>query len=145
MSTPTYYFGTMKDGALILDNQAAMARFLATKKDGTRMRMTLVKDVPRRTDGMNRYWWACIVEPFREEMGLDDKDEAHRQVLIAIGHWEWKEIFGERRKVPKATHNLPEDQFMELVAKAERLFAEYFDGRLPGRDTAHARAMMAGQ
>lgn len=144
MSTQTYYLGTMKAGRLVLDDRASLARFLATKKDGTRMRMTVVKDVPRRTDGMNRFWWKCIVEPFRDEMGLDDKDEAHRQVLIAIGHWEWKEILGTRTKVPKSTHDLPENEFMELVNKAERLFAEYFDGRLPGRDTELARAIMAG-
>lgn len=142
MSAPTYFLGTMKDGKLVPDDKASIARFLATKKDGTRIRLTMVKDVPRRTDGMNRFWWKCIVEPFQTEMGLDDKDEVHRLVLIQIGHWEHKEIFGEQRKVPKPTHNLPENQFMELVNKAERLFAEYFDGRLPGRDTEHARAMM---
>lgn len=144
MSATTYYFGTMKGGKAVWDDKAAIARFLSTKKDGTRIRMTMVKDVPRRSDGMNRFWWKCVVEPFREEMGLDDKDEAHRQILIAIGHWDEVEVLGMRVKIPKPTHNLPEDQFMELVTRAERLFAEYFDGRIPGRDTPHARAMMAG-
>jgi hypothetical protein len=46
--------------------------------------------------------------------------------------------------MPKATHNLSEDAFMELVGKAERLFLEYFNGRIPARDSEHARAMMAG-
>jgi hypothetical protein len=144
MSAPTYFLGTVRDGKFRPDDSAAFIRVFATKKDGTRMRVTAVKDVPKRTDGMNRFWWKCVVEPFREEMGIDDKDEAHREILIAIGHWYWQEVFGERKKMPKATHNLSEDAFMELVGKAERLFLEYFNGRIPARDSEHARAMMAG-
>lgn len=144
VSTAAYFLGTVREGRFIPDDKAAFTRLFASKKDGTRMRVTAVKDVPKRSNDMNRFWWACIVEPFREEMGLDDKEEAHREILLAIGHWEWREIFGERKKVPKATHKLPEDQFMALVDKAERLFSEYFGGRIPSRDSEHARAMMAG-
>jgi len=144
MSAANTFLGTVRDGRFIPDDKAALTRLFATKKDGTRMVLSAKRLVPKRSDGMNRYWWSCVVEPFREEMGLDDKEEAHREILLAIGHWEFREVFGERKKFPKATHNLREDAFLELIDKAGRLFSEYFGGRIPSKDSEHAQAMMAG-
>lgn len=143
MSAPTTFLGTVRGGKFYADNAAAFAALFATKKDGTRMVVTAKKHVPKRSEDLNAFWWACVVEPFREEMGLDDKQRAHEEILVAIGHWEWKEIFGEQKRVAKKTRDLPHDEFMALVDKADRLFSEYFGGRIPARDSQAAQAMMA--
>jgi hypothetical protein len=143
MSITNTFLGTTIDGVFVPDEPAAYARAHA-RKDGTRVVHTVKRFVARRTDKMNAYWWGCVIPLFQEEMGLDNKDDVHDEVLIAIGHWEWREVFGEQKRKPRPTRNLPEDEFMQLVEKAERLFSEYFGGRVPPKDSKQAAAMMAG-
>jgi hypothetical protein len=143
MSAPTTFLGTMQGGEFIPDDPVAWARTLS-RKDGTRMVLTAKRYVPKRSNDQNAYWWACVVPLFQEEMGLDDPYQVHHAILCAIGHYEAKEILGEMKPVPKKTRDLPADEFRQLIDKAERLFSEYYNGRLPPRDSKQAEAMMAG-
>lgn len=143
MSAPTAHMGTVKGGKFLPDDRAAFARAFC-RKDGTRMVVTAKKWVPKRSNDQNAYWWACVIPLFQEEMGLDDPYQVHHAVLCAIGHYEAKEILGEVKPVPKRTRDLPADEFSKLIDAANRLFAEYYGGRLPPQDSAQAAVMMAG-
>jgi hypothetical protein len=143
MSAANTFLGTVKDGKFQPDDKAGFIRAFC-RKDGTRMVVTAKKHVPKRSDAMSAYWWGVVVPLFQEEMGLDNKDDVHEEILIAVGHWEWKEVFGEQKRKAKRTRDLPSDEFMRLVEKAERLYSEYFGGRLPPKESTQAQALMAG-
>jgi hypothetical protein len=143
MAALNSFLGTLKDGKFIPDDKAAFSRAFC-RKDGTRMVVTAKRFVPKRSDKMNAFWWAVVIPLFQEEMGLDDPYQVHHAILCAIGHYEAKEILGEVKPVPKRTRDLPADDFAKLIEKAERLFAEYYGGRLPPRESTQAQAMMAG-
>lgn len=144
MSAPTAYTGIVKEGKFIPDDRAAFVKAFC-RKDGTRMVVTAKKWVPKRSNDQNAYWWACVIPLFQEEMGLDDPYQVHHAVLCAIGHYEAKEILGEVKPVPKKTRDLPADEFTKLIDAANRLFAEYYNGRIPNRESPQAQAMMCGQ
>jgi hypothetical protein len=143
VSTANAYTGTVKGGKFQPDDRASFLKAFC-KKDGTRMVVTAKKWVPKRSNNSNAFWWTCVIPLFQEEMGLDDPYAVHHAVLCAIGHYEAKEVLGEMKPIPKKTRDLPQDEFCKLIEKAERLFAEYYGGRLPPQDSAQAHAMMAG-
>jgi hypothetical protein len=143
MATPTAYTGTVKEGKFIPDDKAAFVKAFC-RKDGTRMVVTAKRFVPKRSNDANAYWWAVVIPLFQEEMGLDDPQQVHSAVLCAIGHYEPREILGEVKPMPKRTRDLPADEFSRLIDSAHRLFAEYFGGRFPARDSDQAQAMMQG-
>lgn len=143
MASPIAFVGTVKGGRFHPDNPAAFAKAFC-RKDGTRMVVTAKRWVPKRSNNANAFWWACVVPLFQEEMGLDDPYSVHHAILCAIGHYEAKEILGEIKPVPKQTRDLPADEFSRLIEAAERLFAEYYGGRIPPKDSAQAQAMMQG-
>jgi hypothetical protein len=143
MSAANNFTGTMRDGEFIPDDPAGYARALS-RKDGTRMVMTVKRFVPKRSNDANAFWWACVIPLFQEEMGIDDKYRVHEIVLMQIGHCEIREVFGRQARVAKPTRDLPADEFRALIEKAERLFAEYFGGRFPKQDSPQAQAMMQG-
>ena len=143
MASATAYTGTVKGGKFQPDNPAAFVKAFC-RKDGTRMVVTAKKWVPKRSNDANRYWFGVVVPLFQEEMGLDDPYQVHHAVLCAIGHYEPKEILGEIKPVPKRTRDLPADEFSKLIDAANRLFAEYYGGRIPPQDSAQAQAMMSG-
>lgn len=143
MSAPTAYTGIVKDGKFLPDNRAAFVKAFC-RKDGTRMVVTAKRFVPKRSSDMNAYWWSCVIPLFQEEMGLDNSYAVHEAVLCAIGHYEAKEVLGEVKPVAKPTKDLPADEFAALIVKAERLFGDYYNGRLPPKDSPQAQAMMQG-
>lgn len=143
MSTVNTFLGTMQGGEFIPDDPAGYARALS-RKDGTRMSMTVKRFVPKRSNDINAYWWACVIPLFQEEMGIDDKYRVHEIILMQLGHCEIKEVFGRQARVAKPTKDMPADEFRDLIKKAERLFGDYFGGRFPPQESSHAQAMMAG-
>lgn len=143
MSTPTAFSGMVKDGKFIPDDRIGFIKAFS-RKDGTRMVVTAKRFVPRRSNDMNAYWWSCVIPLFQEEMSLDNSYAVHEAVLCAIGHYQPKEILGEVKPVAKPTKDLPADEFSKLIDAAERLFSEYYNGRLPPKDSQQAQAMMQG-
>jgi hypothetical protein len=143
VASPNIFTGHVEQGKFIPDDRAAFVRAFS-RKDGTKMVVTAKRFVPKRSNDQNAFWWACVIPLFQEEMGLDDPYQVHHAVLCAIGHYEAKEILGEVKPVPKKTRDLPADEFRQLIEKAERLFAEYYNGRIPPRESPQAQAMMQG-
>lgn len=144
MTAQNIYTGIVKGGKFQPDDKAAFVKAFC-RKDGTRMVVTAKRFVPKRSNDANAFWWACVVPLFQEEMGLDDPYQVHHAILCAIGHYEPKEILGEVKPVPKKTRDLPADEFSRLIEAAERLFSEYYGGRLPPKDSPQAIAMMGGE
>ncbi len=141
MAAPIAFTGKTKDGKFIPDRPAEFIKAFL-RKDGTPMVVMVKRLVPKRGNQANKYWWACVVAMFQDEMGIQDKLEMHRIILEAIGHYDLVD-FGKRQvKVVKETKDLPADEFARLIESAGQLFAETYGGYLPPVGSAQAEALI---
>lgn len=140
MSAPIVYTGKTIDGLFVPDRPAEYAKAFL-RKDGTPMIVVAKRLVPKRSGGMNRYWFGVVVAMFMEEMGIQDKEEMHHIILENIGHYDLKGVGKREIKVVKPTRDLPKDEFMTLIDHAGQLFAEWYGGYIPTPGSPQAQAM----
>ncbi len=143
MAAPIAYTGIVKAGRFIPDDRVAFAKAFL-RKDGTKMVVTVKQWVKGRSNQSNRYWFGVVVPLFMESIGLRDKAECHHIILENVGHYELKRIGKVDVKIVKDTHDLPQNEFADLIDAAAQLYAEWFNGYLPLPDSAQGEAILAG-
>lgn len=116
------FFGKMKGGELIIDDQEQLDLYLQKFKDDTEMEMTVSRKYKRRTSGQadeatnfNGYWWAVIVRMVSDHMGELDDDYTHNLIQVGVGNVREDE-YGN--KIPAGTKHKSGGEFAELCSKA---------------------------
>ena len=140
MSAATAYTGKTVAGKFIPDDKVAFAKAFC-RKDNTPMVVIAKRLVPKRSNQINKYWWAVVVSMFQEEMGIRTKEAMHQIILEEIGHYDLVPFGKGEKKVVKETKDLGADEFAVLIDAAGQLFAEMFNGYIPPPGSPQASAM----
>ncbi len=143
MAAPIAYIGSIKGGRFLADDRQAFARAFLLK-DGARAVVTVKRLVKGRSSRANRYWFGVVVALFMDSIGLRDKEECHHIILENIGHYDLKRVGKKDLKIVKDTHDLPANEFANLIDAAAQLYAEWFGGYLPPPGSPQAEVMIGG-
>ena len=123
--------GVAEKGRLVYEDPDSLSVWLSML-DGKKIVGVFQKWYKTRTSQQNRAWWGIMIPVFMLCYGTDDKDEAHRVLLIAIGHCETKfDKKGRPHDEVLETHNLTTDEFSALWEKAARFIAMEYGVPVP--------------
>ncbi len=130
------YDGIVQGGKFIPDDANLYAlRYLFL--EGKRVREVVDMVRKKRSDAQNRYWFGVVVKAFMEAMDEDfDAQRVHYAIVSEIHFEVVQGLDGRILKSPKPTHNLSTTEFMELIAKAQRLASEFYNIYIPDPNEA---------
>lgn len=132
------YYGEIRGGESCPDDPGLVAK-IHESLEGKRTTHTVEEWKPKRTNKQNRAWFGVVIRDFCKLMGMRNKDDVHRAVLIELGHYDLVEVNGRDIEVLRPTKNLPVPEFAELYAAAQQLAAEWYGHYIEDPDPEYRR------
>jgi hypothetical protein len=118
--------GVVRDGTLTITHRAAMTAAIARFPDGE---VTIHIEVakPKRSQALNRYWWAVVVAAFSEHCG-EYPEDMHEILKLQLLPKEVVYVDPETGEVKtttigRSTTTLTNAEFKDLILKAQHLGA----------------------